>query len=309
MSVIVPFLDERESLPALVEELRATLDRLDRSAEVVLVDDGSTDGSTDAALAAIGADPRFRLVRLRHNCGKSAAIAAGRDHSTGSVLVTLDADLQDSPERIPAFLAELDAGADFVAGWRTDRSAPWHRRVLSNVFNVLTARITGIGVHDMNSGFKAYRREVIEAVHLSPGVHRYLAVIAHGMGYSVREVPAPHRPRQHGRSKFGPWRYPEAIAGFGIAMLARRSTREALAGLGTIGAAVWSLTLLGAGLAAIGVLPFGIPLGIALAAGAVIGTQLLVARYAVELVLQHAAAIGAAANPYTVEAVHAPSDT
>lgn len=285
--MVVPFLDERENLPRLVDELRAVIAELGRPVEVLLVDDGSTDGSAEVVERHIDGDGRFRVVRLRRNYGKSAAMAAGRDASRGRILITMDADLQDPPEAIPRFLEAIDAGHDVVAGWRQGRAGPWHRRLLSDVFNWLITRVTGVRIHDVNSGFKAYRREALEAIHLSPGMHRYTAILAHGYGFRVTEVVARHRDRFAGHTKFGLWRYVEALIGFVLALSLCRGLRAPLTALGRTALLLIALALALVLLWAVGILPSGHgggPGWVAFGAWTfgLLGVQLLVLRLALE---------------------------
>ncbi len=244
VSIVVPFVDEVANLPVLVARLKPVLDGLDRRAEVVLVDDGSTDGSPDAAIAAIDRDGRFRLVRLRTNYGKSAALAAGRDHSVGDVVVTMDADMQDPPEAIPRFLALIDDGYDVVAGWRHGRRAPWQRRLGTAMFNRCVRTFGRVAIHDMNCGMKAYRRHALETIHLSPGMHRFTVMLAHGNGFRVGELQVPNDERLSGKTKYGAGRYFEAALGFVAALYVRRPSRSPLMSLGSAGVGAILVSLL-----------------------------------------------------------------
>jgi glycosyltransferase involved in cell wall biosynthesis len=191
----------------LYDEVQAALDPLGGEWEAVLVDDGSTDGSFAALTRLHARAPNVRVVRLRRNFGKAAALAAGFRQSRGDVIVTLDADGQDDPAEIPRLLAKLDEGFDLVSGWKTKRRDPWRRRLLSRIFNSVTGRISGIRLHDMNSGLKAYRAEVVRGMPLYGELHRFIPVLAHYHGFRVAELPVHHRPRGHGRSRYGLERY------------------------------------------------------------------------------------------------------
>src|SRR5207302_2544501 len=147
------------------------------------------------------------VVRMRRNFGKAAALMAGFAHAHGDVVVTIDGDLQDDPAEIPRLLAKLDEGFDLVSGWKTKRRDSWRRRFLSRIYNRVTGAVTGVRLHDMNCGFKAYRIEVARSLHLYGELHRYVPVLAHYRGYRIAELPVHHRPRQHGRSRFGLERY------------------------------------------------------------------------------------------------------
>jgi glycosyltransferase involved in cell wall biosynthesis len=207
ISVVVPVHDEERSVAILFEELQAALDPLDDSWEAVFVDDGSTDGSFAALTRLHASAPNVRVVRLRRNFGKSAALAAGFAQAQGDVVVTIDGDLQDEPAEIPRLLAKLDEGFDLVSGWKTKRRDPWRRRLLSRIFNAVTGRVSGLRLHDMNCGLKAYRAEVVHGLRIYGELHRFLPVLAHYRGYRIAELPVNHRPRAHGRSRYGLERY------------------------------------------------------------------------------------------------------
>ncbi len=207
ISVVVPVYNEERSVALLLDELRSTLDGLGRDWEAVFVDDGSTDG-TFAALTRLHAETdHVRVVRLRRNFGKAAALAAGFAQARGDTVITIDGDLQDDPAEIPRLLAKLDEGFDLVSGWKARRRDPWTRRLLSRVFNAVAGRISGIRLHDMNCGFKAYRAEVVRGLPLYGELHRFIPVLAHYRGYRIAELPVNHRPRAHGRSRYGLERY------------------------------------------------------------------------------------------------------
>jgi glycosyltransferase involved in cell wall biosynthesis len=207
ISVVVPVHDEERSVALLHEELQAALDPLGEPWEVIFVDDGSADG-TFAALTRLHArGDNVRVVRLRRNFGKSAALAAGFAQAAGETVVTIDGDLQDDPAEIPRLLAKLEEGFDLVSGWKTRRRDPWRRRALSRLFNWVTGRVSGLRLHDMNCGLKAYRAEIVRGLRIYGELHRFLPVLAHYRGFRVAELPVNHRPRQHGRSRYGMERY------------------------------------------------------------------------------------------------------
>jgi dolichol-phosphate mannosyltransferase len=207
ISVVVPVRNEEETLGFLYEELLAALEPLDRPWEAIFVDDGSTDGSFAALTRLHAGRPNVRVVRLRRNFGKAAALSAGFEQAHGDVVVTIDGDLQDDPAEIPRLLAKLDEGFDLVSGWKARRRDPWTRRELSRIFNASTSILSGIRLHDMNSGLKAYRGEVARGLRLYGELHRFVPVLAHYQGYRVAELPVNHRPRGHGRSRYGLERY------------------------------------------------------------------------------------------------------
>jgi glycosyltransferase involved in cell wall biosynthesis len=207
LSVVVPVYNEERSVELLYDEIASALDPLERAWEVVFVDDGSNDGSLAALTRLHARTPNVRVVRLRRNFGKAAALAAGFAQAGGDVIVTIDADGQDDPAEIPRLIAKLDEGFDLVSGWKTRRRDPWRRRLLSRVFNAVTGWISGVHLHDMNCGLKAYRAEVVKGLALYGELHRFLPVLAHERGYRVAELPVNHRPREHGRSRYGLERY------------------------------------------------------------------------------------------------------
>jgi dolichol-phosphate mannosyltransferase len=207
VSVVVPLLNEEGTLERLYEELAAALATMGLEWEVVFVDDGSSDGSYRELGRLHAAHLNVRVVRLRRNFGKAAALAAGIEVAAGDVIVTLDADLQDDPAEIPKLVAKLDEGFDIVSGWKCDRHDAFARRFASRIYNSATRLATGVKLHDMNCGLKAYRAEVFEHVRLYGERHRFVPVLAHHLGFSVTELPVNHRARENGRSRFGVERY------------------------------------------------------------------------------------------------------
>jgi glycosyltransferase involved in cell wall biosynthesis len=207
VSVVVPLLNEQSTLEPLYRELEAALTPRDINWEVVFVDDGSTDGSFRELTRLHGAHLNIRVVRLRRNFGKAAALAAGIEVAEGEIVVTMDADLQDDPAEIPNLLDRLDEGYDVVSGWKCDRQDPFVRRFVSRIYNGATRVATGVKLHDMNCGLKVYRAEVFDHVRLYGERHRFVPVLAHHLGFSVAELPVNHRPRLNGRSRFGIERY------------------------------------------------------------------------------------------------------
>jgi dolichol-phosphate mannosyltransferase len=207
ISVVVPVHDEERSVALLYDELRSALEPLDTPWEAIFVDDGSTDGTFSALTRLHAAEQNVRVVRLRRNFGKAAALVAGFDQARGETVVTIDGDLQDDPAEIPRLLAKLDEGFDLVSGWKTRRRDPLSRRILSRIFNRVTSAFSGVRLHDMNCGLKAYRAEVVQGMRLYGELHRYIPVLAHYRGYRIAELPVHHRPREHGHSNYGVERY------------------------------------------------------------------------------------------------------
>ena len=203
LSIIVPVYNERESLPELYDALQAQLEQLEVRSEIVFVDDGSRDGSIEILRELQRRDASIRIVRFRRNFGKAAALSAGFDMARGDVIVTIDADLQDQPAEMRKLLEKLESGYDLVSGWKKVRYDPISKRLPSRIFNFVTSLLTGVPLHDMNCGFKAYRREVVEEIRLYGEMHRYIPVLASYRGFRVGEVVVEHRRRPYGQSKYG----------------------------------------------------------------------------------------------------------
>ena len=207
LSVVVPILNEREGLSELLSEIERACDSLGLTWEVIFVDDGSTDGSADLLEGLTADHDAIRVVRLRRNFGKSAALTAGFEHSSGEIVVTLDGDGQDDPAEIPELVRKLDEGYQLVSGWKQERHDPAGRRWASRLFNGVTARLSGVDLHDFNCGLKAYEGECARSLQIYGELHRYIPVLAEQRGWRVTELPVNHRARRHGRSKFGFERY------------------------------------------------------------------------------------------------------
>jgi glycosyltransferase involved in cell wall biosynthesis len=214
ISVVVPVMNEEQNVRPLYEKLSAQLNALGQNYEVIFVDDGSTD-KTFAELKTLHDDHPgiVRVVRFRRNFGKTPALVAGFSRCRGEVIFTMDGDLQDDPEEIPNFLKKLDEGYDLVSGWKYPRLDPITKTFPSRVFNGMVSTMTGVHLHDINNGFKAYRREVIEDSHMKlyGEFHRFVPVMAHWHGFSVTEIKVRHHPRKYGVSKFGARRFARGL--------------------------------------------------------------------------------------------------
>lgn len=207
ISVVIPVHNEEQSVALLYDELAAAFGGEGLAWEAVFVDDGSTDGTFGSLTRLHDANDNVRALRFRRNFGKAAALDAGFREATGDIVVTIDGDLQDDPAEIPRLLARLDEGYDLVSGWKTKRRDPLTRRIPSKLFNAVAGRVSGIRLHDMNCGLKAYRAELLEGLNLYGELHRYIPVLAHYRGYRVTELAVNHRPREHGSSNYGVERY------------------------------------------------------------------------------------------------------
>ncbi|MCX7590431.1 MAG: glycosyltransferase family 2 protein [Kiritimatiellae bacterium] len=204
LSVVVPVLDEVENIGPLCRHLHEVLSATGRSYEVILVDDGSTDGTWNKMLELAGQYPHLRCVRLRTNFGQTAALSAGFHQSTGEIVITLDADLQNDPADIPLLVQRIEQGADVVCGWRKKRRDPLlTRRLPSAVANRLISKFTGVALHDYGCTLKAFRREILRDIKLYGEMHRFIPALAKWVGATLEEVEVRHHPRRHGRSKYG----------------------------------------------------------------------------------------------------------
>ncbi|MGZ3610737.1 MAG: glycosyltransferase family 2 protein [Ktedonobacteraceae bacterium] len=210
ISIVIPVMNEQESVQLLYQRVSTQLDLLEMPYEVIYVDDGSTD-KTFAELKQLYADHSeiVRVVRFRRHFGKTPALVAGFNHSRGTIIITMDGDLQDDPTEIPRFLEKLDEEYDVVSGWKSPRHDPFSKTFPSRIVNGVVSTLTGVHLHDINNGFKAYRREVIEDTHLKlyGELHRFIPVIAHWRGFRVTEIQVRYFPRQFGVSKFGVGRF------------------------------------------------------------------------------------------------------
>jgi len=203
VSVIVPVHDEQENVGPLCTAIVDALDGLERTWELIVVDDGSRDDTYRRLTELAEAEPRLKLVELRRNYGQTAALSAGFDYARGKVIVPMDGDLQNDPADIANLLAKLDEGYDVVSGWRRDRQDNFLRRIPSRVANWLIGRVTGVRLHDYGCTLKAYRREVLEETRLYGEMHRFLPALAYQAGARITEIEVRHHPRTSGRSKYG----------------------------------------------------------------------------------------------------------
>ncbi|HVN87892.1 MAG TPA: glycosyltransferase family 2 protein [Candidatus Binatia bacterium] len=204
LSVVVPIHNEVDNLEPVQTELGAVLDRWGRSAEVIYVDDGSSDGSFEVLRRLQSSDPRMRVVQLSRNFGQTAALAAGIAHAGGDIIVLMDGDGQNDPAEIPRLLEEIAQGNDLVAGWRLHRrDALWSRRIPSMAANWLIGVITGVSLHDYGCTLKAIRGDLARGLRLYGEMHRFIPALAADLGARIVEIPVNHRPRLRGQSKYG----------------------------------------------------------------------------------------------------------
>ena len=210
ISVIIPFLNEAESLPELSAWIERVMQENSFSYEILMIDDGSTDGSWDIVKGLSAGNPAIHGISFRRNYGKSAALYCGFAKAEGDVVITMDADLQDSPDEIPALFRKIkEEGFDIVSGWKQHRKDnPLTKNLPSKLYNATARRITGIKLHDMNCGLKAYRKDVVKNVEVYGEMHRYIPYLAKNAGYTkIGEMPVHHQKRKYGKSKFGMSRF------------------------------------------------------------------------------------------------------
>jgi len=236
VSVIVPVLNEAGTVVELSKSIAEVLDRIGRRFEILFVDDGSSDETRQRVKEAHELDNRVKLVGLRRNFGKAAALCAGFDHSHGEILITMDGDLQDDPDEIPRFLEKLESeGLDLVSGWKQQRQDPASKRYPSRLFNWVTRKLASVDLHDFNCGFKAYRREVLDEIALYGELHRYIPVLASRRGFTLGELSVVHHPRAHGASKYGWDRYYKGLLDLITVLFITKYTRRPLHLFGMIG--------------------------------------------------------------------------
>ncbi len=207
ISVVIPCYNEFESINPLYEKLLPVLEKTGGAFEILYIDDGSSDGTFEKLSELHEKDKRCKVVKFRGNFGKSAALQAGFSEALGEVVITMDADLQDDPEEIPAFLKMIDQGYDMVSGWKKIRHDPAEKRLPSKLFNFMTSRLSGLKLHDFNCGFKAYKKEVLGEIDIYGEMHRFIPVLAYKKGFKVGELTVRHHKREFGKSKYGIERY------------------------------------------------------------------------------------------------------
>lgn len=203
VSVVIPLLNEEESLEPLTQAIRNAFNKVACDYEIIFIDDGSTDKSLRVIKNLSNSDKKIKYISFQKNYGKSAALQVGFKRATGSAVITMDADLQDDPSEIPNLLAKLDEGYDLVSGWKKHRQDPFIKKHSSKFFNYVTRVMSGIKIHDFNCGLKAYRLDVVKRMKVYGELHRYMPVLAKWEGFTVTEIPVKHHPRRYGKTKFG----------------------------------------------------------------------------------------------------------
>lgn len=213
LSLVIPAYNEAESLPDLLGSIQATVQTHGYVVEIIFINDGSTDITGDVLGALVAESPlHVHVIHFRSNRGKAEALTAGFQCAIGEIVITMDADGQDDPAEIPKLLEALETHkVDLISGWKYPRKDPFEKRALSFMFNRVTAMLTGVKLHDMNCGFKAYRAEVVKDLHLYGGLHRYIPILVCAAGFSIGEVKVKHHPRRFGKSKYGLKRIPKGF--------------------------------------------------------------------------------------------------
>lgn len=234
ISIVIPLLNERDSLTELTEKIGGALNHY--TYEILMIDDGSDDGSWELIETLSKNNRPVKGVKLRRNYGKSSALQAGFKAASGKYIVTMDADLQDDPFEIPSMIERLKRGADLVSGWKKVRHDPFSKTVPSRFFNAVTRWATGIKLHDFNCGLKAYRREVTEHIHLYGELHRYVPLLAKWQGFgNIEEQQVKHHPRKYGSTKFGLSRFMHGFLDLVTLLFVNRYMQRPMHFFGTIG--------------------------------------------------------------------------
>lgn len=202
VSVVIPVFNEFESIPDLVEELKTNLNTYD-TWEVIFIDDGSSDGSTELMEGICLSDSHFKLIQFFRNYGKAAALSEGFKEAQGDYIITMDADLQDDPAEITNLIKKLEEGWDLVSGWKQTRHDPLNKTLPSKIFNFVTRLMTGVKIHDFNCGLKGYKKSVVKSIEVYGGRHRYIPALAGQRKFKVSEIVVNHRARKYGETKYG----------------------------------------------------------------------------------------------------------
>lgn len=237
LSIVVPAYNEAESLPELVSRVRTQLDRLGKSSEILIIDDGSNDGTMDVLKELARKDAGLRAISFRRNYGKSAALAVGFEEARGEIIITMDADLQDDPDEIPRLISRLEEGFDVVSGWKQKRQDPIMKTLPSKLFNAVTSAACGLRLHDFNCGLKSYRREAARSLEVYGELHRYLPALSHLQGFRVTELPVKHHARKFGTTKFGTNRFINGFLDLLAVLFLHGGSRSPLHFFGRIGLA------------------------------------------------------------------------
>jgi glycosyltransferase involved in cell wall biosynthesis len=292
LSVVIPVHNEVANLVSLLDELDGVLSSQARSYEVIVVDDGSSDGTTALLRKLTSERHDLKAIFFRRNFGQTAAFDAGFRAATGAMVVTMDGDLQNDPRDIPVMLNRLEEGYDMVAGWRRNRQdGLMLRKVPSRIANWLIRRATGASIHDLGCSLRAYRREVTEELRLYGEMHRFISVLAHNMGANIAEVEVNHRPRRAGVSKYGLRRTVKVVLDLMTVMFMRRYQTKPIYVFGGIGVLMVALSTAIFGYVLWEKMHDGVwvhrnPLFIVGVMGTLVGVQLLATGLIAELIIR-----------------------
>jgi glycosyltransferase involved in cell wall biosynthesis len=235
LSIVIPLFNEEESLTPLYQAIKQALSEMNITFEILFIDDGSTDRSLDIIEEFRRQDPSVIVLSFVKNQGKSAALQAGFTQCRGDVVITMDADLQDDPKEIPNLIAKLNEGYDLVSGWKKKRHDPISKTFPSKVFNLLVSWFSGVRLHDVNCGLKAYRQKVVKSFRVYGEMHRFLPVLAKWSGFTITEIPVQHHPRKYGKTKYGMSRFLSGILDLITVTFLTKYTRKPLHLFGMIG--------------------------------------------------------------------------
>lgn len=234
ISIVIPIFNEAESLPSLVEELDMNLEDFD-SWEIIFIDDGSSDGSTEFLSNLCLTKPEYRLIQFHRNYGKSAALSEGFKATLGDYVITMDADLQDDPSEIKNLVNKLNEGWDLVSGWKKTRLDPLSKRMPSKLFNFILRLVTGVKIHDFNCGLKGYRKSVVKSIEIYGGRHRFIPAMAGQKKFKVTEIIVNHRARKFGETKYGGSRFLHGFFDLITILFLNRFTQQPLHLFGSFG--------------------------------------------------------------------------
>jgi glycosyltransferase involved in cell wall biosynthesis len=247
LTVCVPIYNEVENLGLLYEKVNAVLTKLNREWEIILINDGSTDGSAEILNQLAEKEARIKVIHFRRNYGQTAAMMAGIDYANGDIIIPMDADLQNDPEDIPRLIAKLDEGFDVCSGWRKNRKDSALRRNLpSRIANWMISKISGVQLHDYGCSLKAYNKDVVKGIKLYGEMHRFIPIYASWHGAKVTEIPVAHHPRRFGQSKYGLERVVKVVLDLAVVKFLDRYAQKPMYIFGGVG----MLSLLLSGLVA-----------------------------------------------------------
>ena len=305
ISIVIPVLNEELNLAPLHREIDEVLRSAGLQAEMIIVDDGSKDGSWNEVTQLARRDPRVQGIRFRRNFGKAAALSAGFACVRGDFVVTLDADLQDNPAEIPGLIRQLEAGFDLVNGWKRRRFDPWHKVIPSRIFNWMIRLASGLKLHDHNCGLKGYRVEVVREIRIYGELHRFITLLAHARGFRVTEMEVQHRPRIHGQSNYGVERFVKGLLDLLTVRVLTMFGERPLHFLGGTGLIAFAVGFLGlaylAWLWVTGHRPIGTrPVLIYSAASLLLGAQMMSAGILAELIVSRLGGEGDPGRSYSI---------